>query len=433
MLGLVDGWRPRTAVLILWAAAILAGCAPAGIDPGVPGAADAAVGATAATRAEQLLRMGATALERGEATTAAALLERAVQLAPEDTRAAVLLGRAFLALDRPRDAADVFRLVLDHEPDNLHASRGFARAMLALDRPEVAIAHLEPLVARSDDVDLANLLGVALAMAGQGGRAAALLRDAMQRAPDDARLVNNLALVLALDGQFEEAIELLRPLAEGPQTSRRARQNLALIYGLAGRFEAAERLSRVDLDDEAVTGNMTFLRLLAQGSPAASMAELVPPYGPRADDVVEIRTPKPAGEAKEGVPEQGAFSPRDVSAGQTPPTDSAPKAERPGSRDTPPVPIAAVALEARDLLRGASPVGEWVLRLGMYSDGNEAAAAWRRLQQQFPEQLDGLTRLSAAEPGPQPLLVGTLASEAEARRVCMVLREGGADCHPLRL
>lgn len=455
--------------------ASLAACTVAGPDPGVPGAGDAVAGRESArAQAERLLRMGASALERGEAAAAARLLERAVQLDPEETRGATLLGRAFLALGRDRDAADVFRSILDRRPEDVPAALGFARAMLALDRPEVAIEQLRPLARRSADPDVVNLLGVALTVAGRQEEAIGLLREARRRAPGDRRLAENLALALAFAGRHDEAVALLRPLADGVGSNARSRQNLALVYGLAGRIEAAERLMRVDLDDEAVANNVRFFRLLAAGSRAARLAALVPVYRPRASDLVESdwvelevagrggapgsaaqgAEPRPGEAAAAGVGRSGG--PADAPVGPegparegakdrdgataVPATDvaaatggSGPAPVRPQATAEPPLPLAAVALEPGDLARGAAPVGEWVLRLGMFPDGRRAAAAWRELRRRFPQELSGLTRLSAAEPGPQPLLVGPLADGDEAERLCVLLREAGGPCYPLRL
>jgi Flp pilus assembly protein TadD len=385
-----------------------AACTTAGPDAGVPGVG----GGVAEEGGARLLRMGALALERGEASAAAGLLEQAVRLRPGDVRAAVLYGRALLALGRARDAAEVFRSVLDRRPGEVAAALGFARAMLGLGRPEVAVGQLRPLLATGGGVEVANLLGVALVQAGRPEEAVAVLGDARREAPADLRLVHNLALALAFAGRFGEAEGLLRPLAEGPGSTRQGRQNLALVLGLAGDLEAAARLMRVDLDDAAVAGNLAVLRLVAGGDRRpARRAALLPPVRPRTSDMVgSAAGERPAGGPAAGVPVRDA-GPRPAGGGALP----------------------AVAFDAGDPGRGVAPVGEWVLRLGLYGDEARAAAAWRQLQRRFPAALGGLARLKAAEPGPQPLLVGPLAAGEEAERLCAALRAGGAGCDPLRL
>ena len=76
-------------------------------------------------------------------------------------------------------------------------------------------------------------------------------------------LRNNLGLSLALSGQYAEAIELLRAIVDEPGAKARNRQNLALAYGLAGDLTAAERISRLDLDEEAVQNNLSYFAALA--------------------------------------------------------------------------------------------------------------------------------------------------------------------------
>lgn len=432
--GLIWAWLWRL-VPVLWL--LLVGCGPVG--SGVQGG-EGAAGA-------RLVRLGALALARGEAATAAGLLERAVRLQPEDVEAATLYGRALLALGRVRDAAEVWRSVLDRQPDAPAARLGFARAMLQLGRPEVAVEQLQPLWATGGGVEVANLLGVALVHAGRPAEAVTVLEGARQQAPRDLRLVHNLALALAFAERFAEAEALLRPLAEGPGSTRQARQNLALVLGLAGRLEAAARLMRVDLDDAAVASNLAFLRLLAGGDRRpARLAALIPPARPHAADIMALSPPQ-AGAGGEGPAAAAPNPPPAVLAARPPRAlgvegreavrSTAFGAEAPAPEPSPTPasrrPGAGVALTAADLARGAAPVGAWMLRLGLYGDEARAAAAWRQLQQRFPAELAGLMRLRAAEPGPQPLLVGPLEDGAEAKRLCATLRAGGASCDPLRL
>lgn len=416
----VRGWL-RRGVLGLFL--LLVGCA-AGPEGVGPGSGAGVAGGVAEEGGARLLRMGALALERGEASAAAGLLEQAVRLRPGEVRAAVLYGRALLALGRARDAAEVFRSVLDRRPGEVAAALGFARAMLTLGRPEVAVGQLRPLLDAGGGVEVANLLGVALVQAGRPEAAVAVLEGARREAPSDLRLVHNLALALAFAGRFGEAEALLRPLAEGPGSTRQGRQNLALVLGLAGDLEAAARLMRVDLDDAAVAGNLAVLRLVAGGDRRpARLAALLPPVRPRASDRVDPAPPAAA-------PGRGAAASGTRSAGgpaaAVPVRDGAPRPTGGGA-------LPAVALAAGDAARGALPVGEWVLRLGLYGDEARAAAAWRQLQRRFPAELGGLARLKAAEPGPQPLLVGPIAEGGEAERLCAALRAGGAGCDPLRL
>jgi len=363
-------------------------------QPIVPGEAQQATGVSPsrADTVERLVRMGRGSLAAGDETAAARLLERALSLQPDNVEAAVLYGDALLALDRPADAAEVFRHALSLDAASREGAKGYARAMLALNRPEVAAEHLRELIRTvGEDPKLLNLLGVSLDLQARHEEAIEVYRRALARAPADVGLKNNLALSLAFAGRFEEAIAVLEPVAGGMTSDRRSRQNLALVYGLKGDMEAARRISRIDLDDRAVANNLAYFEMLrGMGDRRQAVANLAP----------KAKTP----------PDEPAAPPRD-----------------------PPVPTKVVAENAADLATGKLALGDWFLRLGLFPDRGAAEQRWRELRRSHPEALRGLVRLSASDEGPQPLLVGPLASRAAAERICGLLRESGEDCSPLRM
>ncbi len=370
---------------------LVGGCTVrSGEQPVLPGEASNALGGGADT-VERLVRMGRGALAAGDEAAAARLLERALVLAPGNAEAAVLYGDALLALDRAADAAEVYRHALSLDATDVAAGKGYARAMLALNRPEVAAEHLRELLGRTgDDPTLLNLLGVSLNLAGRHEEAIGIYRRGLALAPDHPGLLNNLALALAFADRFDEAVAVLEPIADSVTSDRRSRQNLALIYGLKGDLDAARRISRIDLDDEAVANNLAYFEMLRgiedKRKAVANLAPRVPP------------------------PAEPKAAPRET-----------------------PVPVGVVATTEADLAMGKLPLGDWVLRLGLFPDRQAAERRWRELRRRHPETLRGLVRLSASEEGPQPLLVGPLASRATADRICGVLRRSGEDCNPLRM
>jgi len=341
---------------------------------------------------ERLLRMGRGSLAAGDELAAARLFERALTLAPDNVEAAVRYGDALLALDRAADAAEVYRHALSLDRTDLGAGRGYARAMLALNRPEVAAEHLRELIdRRGEDPELLNLLGVSLSLAARHEEAIAVYRRGLARAPDHLGLKNNLALALAFADRFDEAVAVLEPVANSVTSDRRSRQNLALVYGLKGDLEAARRISRIDLDDEAVANNLAYFEML-----------------------------------------RGIGDRRQAVANLAPKAKSPPAEPKPAPQEEP-VRVGVVATTDADLAMGRLPLGDWVLRLGLFPDRAAAERRWRELRRRHPEALRGLVRLSASEEGPQPLLVGPLASRAAAERICTLLRGGGEACDPLRM
>lgn len=362
-------------------------------QPIVPGEAPQdAIAPTRTDTVERLVRMGRSSLEAGDEAAAARLLERALTLQSGNVEASVLYGDALLALGRPADAAEVYRHALALDPANREGARGYARAMLALNRPEVAAEHLRELLKTTgEDPKLLNLLGVALDLQTRHEEAIEVYRRGLALAPEDVALRNNLALSLAFAGRFEEAIAVLKPIADSMTSDRRSRQNLALVYGLKGDMEAARRISRIDLDDEAVANNLAYFEMLrGLGDRRRAVANLAP----------KAKAP----------PDEPAAPPKD-----------------------PPVPTGIVAKNNADLTAGKLALGDWFLRLGLFRDREAVERHWRELRRRHPEALRGLVRLSASDDGPQPLLVGPLASRAAAERVCGLLRQSGEDCSPLRM
>jgi hypothetical protein len=202
-------------------------------------------------------------------------------------------------------------------------------------------------------------------------------------------LRNNLGLSLALSGQHAEGIELLRKVVDEPGAKARNRQNLALAYALAGDLVAAERISRLDLDEEAVQNNLSYFAAL----------------GAIADDR------KRASGLGVQAPELTDAS-ADADAGRR---------------------LAVIALQGDGLELGLSPSGRWFVDLGSYVSATEASAAWRQLRSRHPDLLGNLSRLAGVEAGRQPLLVGPVASADQAQSLCGQLESRGQACRALAL
>ena len=458
----------------------LVGCAT---SPGeTPVAADAA--AEPEGQVDKLVAMGDRAAAAGDDRTAISYYQQAAGLRATDPVALGKVGDALLREKRWQDAADVFGRILGNDPSNAAAHRGYARALMGLDQPGPAAAHLEEAVkAEPADARSLNMLGVAYDMIGRGGDAIAAYRRGLDAAPDDTSIVNNLGLSYALAGDFDAALAQLEPLANGADSTARARQNLALVYGLKGDMLAAERIGRLDLDPASVRGNLAFASALrAAGDSAASASALItelpadtPPAAARPrkarSQAAEPPTAAPsqpqaprqltaaavAGSAERSGAAADPWEPVETSAvlrtgagtaaataapsgavagtgveGSTGPAAAAP-ADVEGSPRPMPVTPAALALNEADIVSGLAPTGGWLIDLGTYDDRPGAAAAWRRLRAAHPGLLGGMTRLAGVEAGRQPLLVGPLASEGEADRICGSLAAQGVACSKLQV
>jgi Flp pilus assembly protein TadD len=337
-----------------------------------------------------LLRLASSARAAGDPAAAVKMYQQAIALDRSRMDAHVLLGDALVELKAFDDAARTYEDVLKRDGGNTAAHRGYARVMLGLNRPEAAIVHFQAVLAHNpNDVPAHNGLGVAFDLAGQHEAAEAAYQAGLAVAPDSMLLRNNFGLSLALAGRHQESIQLLRAVVDEPGAKARNRQNLALAYGLAGDLVAAERISRLDLDEEAVQNNLAYYAALA---------------------AVDDRRKRAA------------------ALGVNPPelSDHAGDAEI-GRR------LSAIALEGNGLELGLAPTGRWFVNLGDFGSAGQAAYAWRQLRSQHNDLLGDLTRLAGVQDGQQPLLVGPLADADRAQSLCGTLKVRGQHCRALAL
>ncbi len=145
--------------------------------------------------------------------------------------------------------------------------RGLGAVFVMMDRPEEAVEEYErALSINVHDAKAINGEGVAFELMGETQKAQAAYRAAMELDPSNMSYESNLGLSLALNGEPQEGIRILERVARIPSASPRARQNLALAYGLSGDMEMARRMGRADLSDEAVRGNLNYIRSVREMS-----------------------------------------------------------------------------------------------------------------------------------------------------------------------
>lgn len=337
-----------------------------------------------------MLRMAASTHDAGDPSAAARLYQQAIKLEPARHEAYTLLGETLVEMGANDEAAQTFEEALERDEGNLAAHRGYGRAMLGLKQPEAAIEHYEAVIAAAPgDVQAYNGLGVAHDLAGRHDAAQAAYRQGLEQVPDSMLLRNNLGLSLTLAGDFDQGIRLLETVANEPGARARNRQNLALAYGLKGDLAAAERISRLDLDDEAVQNNLAYFAALAAVDNERRRAA-----------ALDVHRPETTDDA------------RDIDSNRR---------------------LQALALDGQGLELGLSPTGRWFLNLGQYPNAAQATDAWRQLRTKNTDLLGDLTRLAGVQDGPQPLLVGPLGDAEEAQDVCGSLEARGHRCRPLSL
>jgi Flp pilus assembly protein TadD len=182
-----------------------------------------------------LIRAADAQAALGQREQAGRSLAKALAIAPDNSEAAISLGRLKLAT-APAEAVDVFQRVTTRAPTNV----------IAL-------------------VDL----GIARDLLGQHDEAQRSYRQALSIEPDRLAAQVNLGLSLALSGDSRQAIGLLRPLAAGPETSPRIRQNLAVALTMAGENAEAVSILDKDMPKPEVLTTVAGYHLLQTGPEAA--------------------------------------------------------------------------------------------------------------------------------------------------------------------
>ena len=142
-------------------------------------------------------------------------LTRAVVMAPRNTNAHYLLGRADLTQRRFSDAAFEFRKVLEIEPRHVPAWNNLGGALLQLSEPDQAlVAFQKALDIEPENQTIRANLGVALVrLPGHLEEGIAKLQEVLRRHPD--------AMDEGATEVLKEAIAALPPDVPKPETPRR--------------------------------------------------------------------------------------------------------------------------------------------------------------------------------------------------------------------
>jgi Flp pilus assembly protein TadD len=146
--------------------------------------------------------LGGIRLARLDPSGAAAELEQAVRVEPQNPEARNLLGSAFLGLGRTSDAIDQFRLAIKLRPDLQNARYNLARALIKSRRlDEAADLFRQVVAAFPEDAQARNGLGEALFQQGKFAEAVAEFEKALAIDPSLTVAKTNRDLALRNSGQ----------------------------------------------------------------------------------------------------------------------------------------------------------------------------------------------------------------------------------------
>lgn len=189
---------------------------------------------------------------------------------PNDPTAALNYAKNLKAVGSKHKAFSVLQQAHSRHPDHKEIASEYGRLLLEEEKVQLALRVLKR-AEQGDRTDwrVTAAQGTAHAKMGEHATAQKYFLAALKKKPDSASLRNNLALSYAMSGHPAKAETLLRQTIQGGFDNARVRQNLALVLGMQGKFKESEKLASVDLPEEAVEANVSYLRALPRDKEVA--------------------------------------------------------------------------------------------------------------------------------------------------------------------
>jgi Flp pilus assembly protein TadD len=191
---------------------------------------------------EALLLLGLAIGLRGEAQTAAVILNRVAALREQHAHPCRDLATLLVRFGKASLIAPQFRACLEQTPHDRRLVYAFAEFLRRTGAPEQAVVMLDPVVRQHpDDAQAQDQRGLALAEAGRFAEAAESFRHAITLDPGPAAFWANLGMMLKVEGRFDEALAAYAEALARDPGNHRIRVNRAVACLHAGRFAEAWR------------------------------------------------------------------------------------------------------------------------------------------------------------------------------------------------
>lgn len=169
----------------------------------------------------RLVAAGAALLERGHATDALPMLERAAALPDASPEAVRLLASALIEIGRPQDAMVALDSLLETAPGDAAAHLARARARRALkDRVGALDDAAAAVMAAPRDTDARQMLAMCLSEVGRHDQAILLFHELLMEAPEDPSRAVWLGTAFLRARRHEAAEELFAMCAERQPNAR---------------------------------------------------------------------------------------------------------------------------------------------------------------------------------------------------------------------
>jgi tetratricopeptide (TPR) repeat protein len=169
-----------------------------------------------------------------------ALLERAIQMDPENAGYAAYYGNALLALREPEAAVQQLERAASLEPENRNAHYDLANALSRLDRNEKAAEHFQIVLRlQPNDAEALTNYGALLRRMGRFPESIENLQTALKLKPNAARVHSNLGVSFLESGRTVEGTHQLEEALRLDPYLPQARYNLSNALADAGQTEEA--------------------------------------------------------------------------------------------------------------------------------------------------------------------------------------------------
>ena len=241
------------------------------------------------------LKTAETALSSGAPDLAYRICAALVDGGDRSTKTLVCKANALTGLGRSAEAASVFAVALQGAPRNSDALIGVGRLRLATDPAGAEQLFMQALAVSPRDAVALNDLGIARDLQGRHHDAQTAYAEAIGSNPDARAPQVNLALSMAMSGQAGEGARMLRPLAENGTATARERHDYAAVLTMAGRpDEAAQFLSPELTGSQAEQAVSAYRTMPSHGAPLAAIDGRASPIVLAVPTPARTTTPLPA-------------------------------------------------------------------------------------------------------------------------------------------
>jgi Flp pilus assembly protein TadD len=398
-------------------------------------------------------------LQKGELQAALGAMENAVALSPRDAGYRMGLAELYMKSGRFQSAETTLNDVLVLNPENARAGISLALAQMAQGRQQDALAQLSAMEGKATASDL----GLAYALAGEAGRAVAILEPAAREPGATGRVRQNLALAYAFAGDWKKARVTAAQDVSPARIDARLAQWAAMADPSATPMRVANMMGVTPAQDAGQPTRLALAPVAPAGEAYADAAlppEAAPPAIAAAPPIVTALAQPVAPEsavAASFAPAPATWSANAEEAADVIVDESAPLAEEspvvqaefaaaaqtlvetaaiePEERDSRLASIRAYVAQRYDapkLETSRRPTGRYVVQLGAFSTPANVERAWAKAMQHYGRVLANEPLSTTIQLGGKRTLyrlsMAGFGSQNAAQRACETIRSRGGAC-----